>query len=303
MKIIDAHVHIAEVIAGRGANGELRAIGGGKVRYTNGQEFTMIPPELGEYNVTPEKTIELMDKNNVEKAVLLQGDFLGFQTMYSYEAMKKYPDRFIAAATYDPFSRNRDGIVHYLFEELDFKIVKMECSTGSGLMCCRDIFPLDGDVFEREFAYYDEHNILCVIDIGKLGSESCQIEALRRVILRHSGARFVVCHLLAPKQHMEQEMIAGLERLALPNVWFDLASLQHNVIPDSAPFPIAQHFLKSAINVVGADRIMFGTDIPSNMVHNTYEEMVSWILNHPDLSQEQIQLIMHDNADYVYWNK
>ncbi len=301
MKIIDAHVHIAQCIAGRGASGELRAIGNGRVGYTDGTEFPMIPKELGEDHVPPEKVLEVMDRNDVERAVLLQGDFLGFQTLYSYQAMQKWPDRFLAAAAYDPFCRNRDAIVHYLFEELGFRVVKYECSTGSGLMCDRPAFMLDGDVMEREIAYMDDHQVLCVMDIGALGSESCQIEQLRHTIQRHPDLKFVVCHFLAPKQNMETAMIQALERLALPNVWFDTASLQRNVEPDEPPYRIAQRFLSSAEAVVGCVKILFGTYLPSNLVHYSYWQMLQWISEHPKLSNDQKQMILHDNALALFW--
>ena len=55
-------------------------------------------------------------------------------------------------------------------------------------------------MMEREAAFAEEHGLVSVIDIGKLGSPSSQISALRNLILHHPQMRFVVCHLLAPKQ-------------------------------------------------------------------------------------------------------
>ena len=75
MKIIDAHVHLVQYICGFGSRGELRAIGAGKARYADGSVISLIPPELGEYDVTPEKVIALMDQEKVEKAVILQGNY------------------------------------------------------------------------------------------------------------------------------------------------------------------------------------------------------------------------------------
>ena len=69
-----------------------------------------------------------MDGNGVEKAVLLQGNYFGFQNLYSMEAVKKYPDRFRAAASYD-LCRGREQIRKHLFEDLGFPIVKFEVST------------------------------------------------------------------------------------------------------------------------------------------------------------------------------
>ena len=42
MKIIDAHVHLAQCIAGFGAEGELRACGGGKAVYASGNVINML---------------------------------------------------------------------------------------------------------------------------------------------------------------------------------------------------------------------------------------------------------------------
>ena len=43
---------------------------------------------MGDYGVCPEKLLEIMDNHNIEKAVILQGNYLGFQNLYSYETMK-----------------------------------------------------------------------------------------------------------------------------------------------------------------------------------------------------------------------
>ena len=171
-----------------------------------------------------------------------------------WQMRRKETFRFLAAGAYDPYSRGRDGIVRHLFEELGMRVVKFEVSTGSGLMATHPVFGLDGEVMEREAAFADEHGLVFVIDIGKLGSPSSQIGALRRLIRRHAGMKFVVCHLLAPKHSEMEEMAAGLEALAGPNVWFDLASLQHNVRPDAPPYPVTRRFIAKARRLKGSCR-------------------------------------------------
>lgn len=303
MKIIDAHVHLVQCIAGTGAGGELRSCGGGQGIYADGSVCSLIPPAWGTDQVTPERMLELMDAHQVERAVLLQGGYLGFQNLYSWQAQQRWPQRFLTAAAYDPFSRSRDAIVHHLFEELGIRVVKFEVSTGSGLMATHPVFTLDGEMMRREADYAAEHGLVFVIDIGKLGSPSSQIGALRRLILRHPGMKFVVCHLLAPKQSELDRMTAGLEELRLPNVWFDLASLQRNVRPDEPPFPITRQFVARAVETVGTQRLLFGTDAPSNLCHMTYQQMVDTIAQDPALTQEQKQLILYQNARTVFWDE
>lgn len=88
MKIIDSHAHIVQYIAGIGSGGELRSIGGGMARYANGQVVRMIPEQFHTDGVSPEQLLEIMDENGVEKSVLLQGNFYGFQNYYTWEAVK-----------------------------------------------------------------------------------------------------------------------------------------------------------------------------------------------------------------------
>ncbi len=301
MKIIDAHVHLVQCIAGTGAGGEMRSFGSGRGIYADGSVCQVIPEAWHTDQVTPERVLQIMDAHNVERAVLLQGGYLGFQNQYSYDAQQKYPGRFLAAAAYDPYSRNRDAIVRHLFEELKIRVVKFEVSTGSGLMANHPVFALDGDMMQREAAFADEHGLVFVIDIGKLGSPSSQVPALRRLILQHPQMKFVICHLLAPKQSELHTMQAGLEALHLPNVWFDLASLQHNVRPDAPPYPVTRQFIRAAIDTVGADRLLFGTDTPSNLCVHRYQDMVDTIAQDPALAQEQKQCILYGNAKTVFW--
>lgn len=301
MKIIDAHVHLVQCIAGTESNGEMRACGGGRGICADGTVYELIPEAWHTDTVTPERVLQVMDAHNVERAVLLQGGFLGFQNLYSYAAQQQYPDRFLAAGAYDPYSAKRDAIVKHLFEDLGLRVVKFEVSTGSGLMANHPVFALDGEMMERELAYAEEQGLVFVIDIGKLGSPSSQIPELRRSILRHAGLKFVICHLLAPKQTELAAMVQGLEALALPNVWFDLASLQHNMRPDVPPYPVTRQFIAAAVQTVGAEKLLFGTDLPSNLCHHSYADMVNTVAEDPALSQEQKQQILYTNALQVFW--
>lgn len=301
MKIIDSHAHVVQYIAGTGAGGELRSIGNGMAVYANGQVVRMIPEQFGGDCVTPEQLLEVMDENGVEKAVLLQGNFYGFQNYYTYEAVKKYPDRFIGAASYDPYSRDMDGIRHYLFEELGFTIEKFEISTGSGLMSIHPDFRLDSEQMEEAFSYGDWQGHVMVVDIGKCGSDSWQIEGLKHQVRRHPNTKFVACHLLAPSERDEERLKEALKELRLPNLWFDLSSVVHNCRPDTYPYPKALRYMKLAREIVGAEKLMFGTDIPSALKEDSYENYVKCIAESDVFSQREKEMIFYENAYEVYF--
>ena len=142
MKMLDAHTHVFEYLSSFRGEGEIRAIGGGKARWANGQIVEMIPPELGDKGFEVETLVKVLKENQVEKAVFLQGSFYGFHNEYVAEAVHKYPEVFLGAGTFDPFARYADQIYERLTHELGFRVIKFETSTGGGLMSYHEAYDL-----------------------------------------------------------------------------------------------------------------------------------------------------------------
>lgn len=302
MKIIDAHIHLCQSLNGFGAKGELRCIGGGYVEYADGSTFQMFPAELGEDKVTPEAVLSLMDKEGIEKAVMLQGNFIGPQNLYTWEAMQKYPDRFTGAACYDPFCRNYKDVRRHLFEELGFPIVKFEVSDGSGLMSYHEEFALDGKMIEEQLSYAEALGLIVVFDIGRHGGCCWQVQRLAAAVKRHPGLQFVVCHLLAPQgQSYVNDWRAAMKTLNLDNVVFDLASLSSNQRPEPYPYPTAIWFIKEAMGILGADRMMWGSDLPSNLCRDTYRHLFDYILNSPAFTESEKDSMLWKTAERIYF--
>ena len=303
MKIIDAHAHVVQCIAGTGSQGELRPCGGGKAVYATGNMFQILPPEIGEYDATPEALLRVMDAHGVDKAVLLQGNYFGFQNLYTNEAMKKYPDRFTGAASYDPFSFQAEKIKAHLFDELGFKIVKFEVSSGSGLMANHPPVDLDGEVMHQCYRHAADRGLIFVIDIGKPRSVSWQVDALSRAVRGYPEMKFVVCHLLAPQLGDGELLKESLGKLALPNVWFDLAALCLNSRPEEFPYPTARGYVKDAVDIAGADRLLWGSDMPSAMTRDSYQHFIDFIALHPDLRAEDKEKILSTNAERLFFSR
>lgn len=301
MKIIDAHAHVVQCIAGTGSQGELRPCGGGRAVYATGQSFQMLPPEIGEYDATPEALLRVMDAHGVDKAVLLQGNYFGFQNLYTYEAVRTYPDRFVGAASYDPFSFQVEKIKAHLFDELGFRIVKFEVSSGSGLMANHPPVDLDGEVMHQCYRHAADRNLIFVIDIGKPGSVSWQVDALSRAVRQYPGMKFVVCHLLAPQLGDGELLKRSLDKLALPNVWFDLAALCANSRPEEYPYPTARGYVRDAADIVGADRLLWGSDMPSTLTRDTCRHLIDFIALHPGLDPGEKEKILSANAEKLFF--
>lgn len=302
MKIIDAHAHVVQYIAGFTSRGELRGVGGGRARYADGSEFQMIPEKFGG-SFTADDMISVMDGNGVEKAVLLQGQFFGFQNEYTAEAVKKYPNRLIGAGSYDPFCAKAEDVKRRLFKELGFKAVKFEVSNGSGLMAYHLPIDLDGEVMNACYRHAADNGLTVVMDIGRPRNCCWQVDALAAVVKKYPSVTFVICHLLAPQRTDVAILGGALSKLARPNVYFDLASLASNQQPETYPYPTAVEHLETAKRMVGSDRLMFGTDMPSNLCRDTYAHLTDYIKLSGVFTEKELDDIFYNTANAVYFGK
>lgn len=302
MGVIDCHVHIVETIAGFGREGELRSLGdgSGRARYATGSVIRLLPEHFHADKVTAEDLIALMDREGVDRAVLLQGNYYGFQNLASWEAMQAYPQRLTGAAMYDPYAQGAEQVRAHLFEELGFPAVKFECSVGSGLMGLHPGLRLDDEVMDEALGYAAARDQVIILDLGKCASTSWQIDAARREIAKYPQATFVLCHLLAPGPGDGELWRQAMEALALPNVWMDISSLQHN-LHDQAPWPRTGEWLQRARDILGPDRLLFGTDYPSALKEADYGEYVDCIRDLAGFSQEEKSMLLWENAQRVFF--
>ena len=306
MKKIDAHLHLADIIAGYCRRGELRAIGQGKAMWGNGEVFQLLPAEYGDsWNFRAEKALELMDESGVDRAVLMHGSMYGFQNQYHATLLEKYPNRFCPSCTVDPFMTNHyETLKHYL-EDLHFHLVKFEISSGGGLMGCHDAFPLDSDRMMKIYELIEKNHGVVALDVGDITMPSHQPAALARIADAFPNLKIVVCHLLAPMAAHREEWKASLRMLKKPNVWFDLAALPKIVDADPYPYPSVHEVIREAKEILGADRLMWGTDAPFACAHDaesTYEHLTDYLEKQSIFTPEELQAFYYDNAYQVYFS-
>ncbi|MDD4301912.1 MAG: amidohydrolase family protein [Sphaerochaeta sp.] len=298
MPIIDSHAHIFTELCGFGADGELRSIGGGKARWATGEVIDLIPQSYGDTTFSAERFLTLMDQNNVEKAVLLQGGFLGFANDYLSQVVSTYPTRFAASATFDPFCRNAQKILDNLIQT--FRIFKFEMSTGCGIMGSHPDFPLDNPSMMQFYEQIASKKGVLVFDLGSPGDGSNQPHAIRNIAEAFPHMPIVICHLMSPRRNHRRELEEGLKTMNRENIYFDLAALHHKVRPENYPFPTAQEFISLAKNLVGPDHLMWGTDVPSTLVQYSYRQLLDyqWEL----FTEEERKMVFHDTAERIYFS-
>lgn len=298
MSYIDAHAHVFEQLCGFGADGELRALPGGKAVWATGEVIDLIPPSYGDTTFSAERFLSVMDAHNVEKAVLLQGGFLGFANHYLQEVAMQYPTRFRAAATFDPYCRNAQKILDNL--QKSFSIFKFEMSTGCGIMGSHPDFYLDNTLMMGFYEQIAAKKGVVVFDLGSPDDGSHQPKAIRNIAKQFPTLEVVVCHLASPRRQHRAELTDALQTMKEGNIHFDLAALHHKVRPEDYPFPTAQKFITLAKNIVGSEHLMWGTDAPSTLVQYSYQQLLDYQL--ALFSEEEQALVFHDNAQRLYFS-
>jgi len=277
MAYIDAHAHVFEQLCGFGADGELRSLGGGKARWATGEVIEIVPARYGDTKFGAERFLSLMDGHGVERAVLLQGGFLGFANDYLEGVVAAYPERFAAAATFDPHCRSAGKILDNLVAK--FRIFKFEMSVGCGIMGNHADFPLDGDLMMPFYERIAARGGALVFDLGSPGDGSNQPPAIRAIADAFPSMPVVVCHLMSPRRNHRAELEAGLKTMDRENIHFDLAALHHKVRPEDYPFPTARAFIEIAKNLAGSGRLMWGSDAPSTLVKYDYRQLLDYQLS------------------------
>lgn len=299
MKIIDAHAHAFDTLSGFGADGELRPIGNGYGIWATGKQERIIPEGFGDREFTIESLMKMYSQYSVEKTVLLQGGFLGFENNYVYEASKKYPDKVCAAGAIDPWCRRSDTVLENLLSNYRFRVFKFEVSTGCGLMGSHPEFALDCPELMRIYNKINDIHGILVFDLGSPGDASHQVDAVVRISETFKTMPIVICHLGSYKLNQEDIFLQEIRLLKRDNIFFDLAAVFWKVKPENYPYPTAQFYIKTALNTVGSEHLMWGSDVPSTAVHLPLDKQIEYVSD--CLKQSDIENVFYNVADQLYF--
>ena len=306
---IDAHAHIFDALRGRVGAGLIRPLSGGKERIGGGRAIRFLPPLAGEVRFSPEMLLEHMDHAGVRKAVLLQGPFYGDQNDYVLQAVRRWPKRLVGAAYLDPWSKHPREDFERLVIRMGFRIVKLELSEATGLAGLHPGLRIDDPRLAWFWEEAQRRQIVVALDLGRVGGKAYQTRSIARLVGRYAHLNIVIAHLaqppLAAPDHPRLDILWQEQvRLARhPSVWLDLASLPAYAIAagEDYPYPSARHYLRRAVALAGAEKILWGSDIPAALLNDTYPQLLGWVTRHCTfLSRSDLAKILGENAGTVY---
>ena len=297
--IIDAHVHVIERLAGYGARGEMRSLGDGMARWANGDTFRILPEGIGD-SFSPDALIAIMDRHQVSQAILMQGSYYGFCNDYTHDAQLKYPGRLFGMGTFDPYSKMAGAIMENLINHYNFRGFKFEMSEAFGFMGYHPEFKLNASVMDRVWAMAQDQKLVISLDLGTFGEPSLQIDELASLAKQLHGVQFVVEHIFFPHRDHYSEVQQALVKLeSCQNISFTVASIPTSTLPECFPYPSAKKYIQIAKDILGARRLVWGSDMPSVLAGTPYDQLIQYVQT--DLFTEaELKMLFHDNAARIY---
>ena len=294
IKIIDAHSHLW-LQQDTSWNGKpIHSLKNGRSLFL-GEVVQMLPPFMIDGKNTAEVFLSNMDYAQVSAAVVVQEFIDGLQNDYLATVSTQYPDRFITCGMADYL---HDGFYEQALQLMAVKNFKGMAIPGHRLLGRS----LTSPEMMHMFHEMERRNVFLSIT---LADGDRQVGELLEVIKECPKLRIAIGHLgmANPPQSpcWEDHNWRMQIKLALhENVMIETGGITWLYNSEFYPFPSAIRAIREAAGLVGMDRLMWGSDYPRTITSITYRMSYDFIVKSPELTDEEKQLLLGDNAHRFY---
>jgi predicted TIM-barrel fold metal-dependent hydrolase len=224
--------------------------------------------------------------------VLLQGGNYGFHNDYMASAAARYPERLTAVGAIDPYALYADKIFDNLVSRYNFRSIKFELSSEWGLSGYHADLRMNDEAFARLLKKADELGMTVAIDMGMKHMPSFDLEAFKELTETYKNVLFVMAHSFFPRNDGQNEERLALARsLTADNFVMDFANV--DVIAQA-------EYLKELKSIIGAERMMWGTDLPGILCRMSYKQLIDRVYESGVFTKSELPLVMGENAERVY---
>lgn len=291
--IIDAHSHLW-LQQDTSWNGKpIRSLRNGRSIFL-GEEIQMIPPFIIDGRNTAEVFLSNMDYAQVSAAVVVQEFIDGLQNDYLAEVSRQYPDRFFVFGMADYL---QEGFCQQAKELLQ-KGFKGLAIPGHRLMGQ----PLTSDAMMQMFHLMEREGALLSIT---LEDGDRQTSELSEVIAECPRLKIAIGHLGMANPPLtpcwENESWRRQINLAKnENVMIETGGITWLYNSEFYPFPSAVRAIREAADLVGFDKLMWGSDYPRTITAITYRMSYDFLLKTQELDDNEKRLLLGENARHFY---
>ena len=270
--IIDAHAHLWKKQFGLVNGKPVFNVGGGKSNF-GGEIKQMMPPYMTDGENTAERFLSNMDYAGVSGAVITQEYIDGNQDEYLLSCKS---DRIKICA---------------LYEEKPLS----DISAFDGIKICAGRLTDKNLLNHLEpFRVADENGKFISID---LADGDLQTEEMHEIARMFPDLKIAVGHfgMVTRENWLEQIKLARNK-----NVFIESGGITWLFNSEFYPYPSAVRAINEAAELVGFNKLMWGSDYPRTMTAITYKMSLDFVEKATEISEENKRLFLGENAVKFY---
>ena len=288
-KIIDAHAHLwlkqDTVVDGL----PIRTLENGRSLFM-GEIRQMVPPFMVDGVNSAEVFLSNMDYAQVSAAVITQEFIDGIQNDYLQEVEGKYPNRFLTCGMCE---FRKPGFLVQAVELLDqgFRAIKIPAQR---LLLPEGRISLVNDEMMQMFRLMEQRGAILSID---LADGDLQVGEMEEIIRECPNLKIAIGHFgMVTREGWEEQIKLARH----PNVRIESGGITWLFNDEFYPFHGAIRAIRRAADLVGMDKLMWGSDYPRTITAITYRMSYDFVIKSKELSDTDKALFLGKNAEQFY---
>ena len=289
MLIIDAHAHLwlkqDTIVDGL----PIRTLKNGRSLFM-GEVRQMVPPFMIDGINSAEIFLSNMDYAQVSAAVITQEYIDGIQNNYLIEVAQKYPDRFLVCGMCE---FRKPGFLPHAKELLDngFHAIKIPAQR---LLLKEGRVMLNSEEMMQMFHLMERQNAILSID---LADGDLQVGEMKEIIQECPQLKIAIGHFgMVTRKNWEEQIKLARNK----NVMIESGGITWLFNEEFYPFHGAIRAIREAADLVGIEKLMWGSDYPRTITAITYRMSYDFILKSKELTEKEKSLFLGENACRFY---
>ena len=267
MMIIDAHCHLwlrqDTVVDGK----EIRPLPNGRSMFM-GTEVQMLPPFLIDGVNSAEVLLSNMDYAQVSAAVVTQEFIDGFQNDYLEDVARRWPDRFFVFGMCEfrrpGFLEEARALIARGFRGIKIPAARLLLSTGRVMLNSPEMMAM--------FHLMEDRGIILHVE---LADGDTQVAEMEEIIAECPRLRILIGHF---GMVTRPGWLAQIRLARHPNVYVESGGITWLFNDEFYPYPSAVQAIRDAADLVGIDKLLWGSDYPRTITAITYKMSYDFIL-------------------------
>lgn len=288
-KIIDAHSHLW-LRQDTSWNGmPVRTLKNGRSFFLT-EEVQMVPPFMIDGINSAEVFLSNMNYAQVGGAVVVQEFIDGIQNDYLAKVKSDYPERFFVFGMCDYFKPGFYDTAASLIDS-GFKGIAIP---GHRLILSDGRVNLNSPEMMKMFHLMEDKGVILSLCLAENNLQNGEI---KEVIEECPRLKIAIGHFgMVTAPGWEDQIKLALN----DNVMIESGGITWLFNKEFYPFNGAVRAIREAIDMVGADKLMWGSDYPRTITAITYKMSYDFILKTNDLTDREKRLFLGENAEKFY---